>query len=149
MTPSQLKTAILALQKEIGPRAEIYVSLNTASWRSDEGSLFASVYPRGLSSSEEMAFQVSADEGEDLLKKLRDGWAQHSARHRAELIRKMALRIINITAENGECTDAALRGEVFTEADVRLYGDDACEEANRIAARGPFSIITIRGANAA
>jgi hypothetical protein len=55
----------------------------------------------------------------------------------------MALRIITITADQGACTDSALRmtGD-FTDAEIAAYGAAACEEANRMADAGPFSITT-------
>jgi hypothetical protein len=151
MTPERFHSEIVKLQREIGLRAEIFVSFDTTYFNkaTAENILNASVYPRGMGGKEECAFRSTARNFEDLLEKIETKWAECSARHRAEIIRKMALRIINLTAEHGECTDAALRGDVFSAGDISMYGVEACEEANRIAAKGPFSIIAIKGANAA
>lgn len=67
--------------------------------------------------------------------------------HDATAIRAMALKIIELTADHGECTDAALR-QHFDAGDVARLGDRAAADANEIAAGGPFAIVALGGSNA-
>jgi hypothetical protein len=60
--------------------------------------------------------------------------------HRQER-RKMALLIMQKTLEFGVCTDAALRGEGFCQEQIDLLGQEACAEAESLAAGGPFFIM--------
>mgnify|MGYP005816996013 CR=1 FL=1 len=148
MTPYEYRDAVKALLCKVGLRAEIYTSFN------DEGPLYhASLYPRGIagsSSRDDGYLRVEDDTFEGLFGKLSDAWSGYEGRHRDQVIRKMALLIIRITADLGECTDAALRqsGE-FDVGQIAAYGEDACRDANDIAGRGPFSITRKRGANGA
>jgi hypothetical protein len=117
----------------------------------DGGILFhASLFSRGIGGvGGSQDFRVDGDTFAELHNALTTKWAEYEAKHRAETIRRMALAIIRITAELGECTDAALRncGE-FDPGQIKSYGEQACNDANDIAGRGPFSIIVKGGANA-
>lgn len=144
MTPKEFKVAITALAKEIGPRAELWASIGIEG----DHPLTASVYPTGMCGSAGCAFRVEADDFDELIVTLRTKWAEHKDRYHAEMVRKMALEIIRLTAEHGECTDAALRA-VFNPGDVAFFGPDAIADANKIASNGPFSITAVKGANAA
>lgn len=148
MSAEEYRTAIKGFLSTVGIRAEAYTSLNEA------GPLFhVSFYPQGIARSsirsDDNYLRVEGDTFSELYQKLTDGWAEYEARYKTQTIRKMALAIIRITADLGECTDAALRncGE-FDSAQVARYGAQACADANEIADKGPFSIITIGGANA-
>lgn len=134
--------ATTQLQAKIGLFARI-----TASLHEDAPLLWATVYPRGLG--KDPAFYVRGDTFAETLQALKDKWAEFEADHKARTIRKMALAIIRITAELGECTDAALRncGE-FDVGQIKQYGAQACADADDIAGRGPFSILIMGGANA-
>lgn len=140
----EFRAGVLALRTEIGPRAEIYTSVN------DKGPTYcANVYCKGLTQSRgEMEFRVEANTFRDLLAGLQGKWSEHSDVHAQRTVRKMALAIIRITAELGECTDAALRncGE-FDPGQVRRFGAAACADANEIAGKGPFSIVVMGSAN--
>jgi hypothetical protein len=75
-------------------------------------------------------------------------WEEYRERFAQTVTRKMALAIIRLTDEFGECTDAALRDE-FDAGQVAAYSAEACALANTMAAKGPFTIIAVAGANAA
>src|SRR3546814_3527460 len=115
------------------------------------GKMFtAALYPDGIGAGRSRnRLAAKADTLEDLLARLRALWNEAGARHRAARIRSMALAIIRITAEQGTCTDAALRAGDFTAEEVARYGADAGEAADEIASNGPFSIVSIAGPNAA
>lgn len=143
MTPREFSKACDGLIRMIGPRAEIWTSI----LRGSKGSLQSSVYtnwPHG-----DPAFRIEADSFADLFPQIEAKWVAYKETHRAKTIRRLALEIIRITAELGECTDAALRGVYgFSDADVTELGSQACEDANVIAGNGPFKIVANGGANA-
>jgi hypothetical protein len=144
MTGLEYRKAVAEFASTVGPKAECYTSLN------EHGPLFhVSLYSSGITQRVGGYFRVNGDTWSELFKALTDKWAEYEAQHRAETIRKMALAIIRITAELGECTDAALRncGE-FDPGQVNAYGEKACADANEIAGKGPFSIVVMGGANA-
>jgi hypothetical protein len=138
------RAGVARLTAEAGRKAEVFTSVN------DSGKCFrARLYANGICGSTDMDFSVEGDTLAELLCKLQEKWAQYSATHRARTTRKMALAIIRLTAELGECTDAALRncGE-FDHTQVTDLGEAACNDANEIAGKGPFTIVAIGGANA-
>ena len=143
MTAHEYRAATKALTELIGPVAEVWTYMNSS------GPLFrACLYSRGVGRGD-YDFSVQGDTLSDVHKSVTDKWAEYSEAHRARTIRKMALAIISITAELGECTDAALRncGE-FDPGQISAYGEQACNDANEIAGKGPFSIVAMGGANA-
>lgn len=143
MTVTEYRASTLALAKSVGPGAQIWTYLQSS------GPLFtATFYSRGVGYGD-AEFAVTGDTLGDLYKSLADKWGEYGEAHRTRTIRKMALAIIRITAELGECTDAALRncGE-FDHAQIKAYGEQACNDANDIAGKGPFSIVVMGGANA-
>ena len=144
MTPLQYRESLYDLMKIIGPKAECYTSLN------ENGPLFhVALYANGITSRNTDGYlRVEADTFSDLLTKVKAAWSDYETRHRSTMIRKMALAIIRITADLGQCTDAALRncGE-FDLMEVKRYGELACVEANELAGKGPFHIVSIGAAN--
>jgi hypothetical protein len=144
MTARDYSEATLKLARSIGPGAQIWTYLHSGS-----SHIFnATMYSRGVGYGD-AEFSVTGNEFGELYKSLADKWAEYGEAHRARTIRKMALAIIRITAELGECTDAALRncGE-FDPGQINAYGEQACTDANEIAGKGPFSIVVKGGANA-
>lgn len=145
-SPAELNAQLAAFKVEMGansPNISVHLDDDLSSTPISVG-LYTN-WPRG-----DCEFRLSLSEWSEVMPALREKWAAHRAKYNAELIRKIALAIIEITAVNGECTDAALRGTYrFTDEQVRKFGADAVAKANEMAANGPFSIITQRGANAA
>lgn len=143
---AEFRNSYMALAVEIGPKAIIHPSFN------DHGKMFwASIYPYGITGSsfkEDGYLRVEADTLSELIEKLRSEWGKFSETHNARVVRKMALAIIRITAELGECTDAALRNE-FDAGQVNRFGERACADANEMAGKGPFAIVVRGGANGA
>lgn len=144
ITPRDYEKAIRSFQSKIGPRANVSTFINSG----ENGPLYAAVYPTG-NYSKGAVFSVHAETFSELLAAVTAKWAEYEEAHRVRTIRKMALAIIRITAELGECTDAALRncGE-FDPGQISAYGEQACADANDIAGKGPFSIVVMGGANA-
>ena len=142
MTPAQINAYRRAFEKFIGPHATVFISFND-EWRKEALHI---VYPDGMTHN--LAFTVYADTFEELLARARSTWDEFKDEHEGRTIRRMALEIIKITAAQGECSDAALRIE-FSAEDVAKYGKQACADANDIAGRGPFEIVSVAKSNAA
>ena len=145
MTPAEVKAELVALKAEMGSRANASASIDASPHRGRQN-IFLHAYPHGYAGK---SISVWADDWADGLRQLRAIWEEAAERLRAEHVRKMALAIIRITAEQGVCTNAALRADEFNDDDVERYGTAAVEDANGIAANGPFSITRLAGANAA
>lgn len=144
MNPTEIRERLKTLAGNLGERGRVWVSVDSGgSCLPVSGSVYTN-WPNSDS-----VFRVEAETWPELLDLLDQRWTEYSEEHTRRMIQKMALEIIRITAEQGECTDAALRGFTFTAADVEAFGRDACSKADEMANNGPFSIITLAKANAA
>ena len=141
LTHAAASEAFAALSKTFTAKCDIYVALSLPS---EVGSLRASVYPQSIVG--KVLLTARGDTYRELIADCEERWAIHSDLHASTTIREMALSIIAITADQGECSDAALRAK-FDAADVDRYGDHACAEASSMASNGPFSIVKLSGAN--
>lgn len=146
MTPKEIYEAVKALREEIGPKAVVSLDIGGNDFHDDKP-IWAYCKPVGHGV-ESPTISEWVEDWSDGLEIIRTRWAEMSERAHAETIKKMALAIIRITAEQGECTDAALRAE-FHAADCERHGDAACEMANEMASNGPFLVRKLIGANAA
>lgn len=79
---------------------------------------------------------------------VRAEFIKQKADRERETIKLAALAIIEITYAQGECTDAALRGSMDRSITDEIIAS-AVEMANEMAEGGPFSVVEVRGANAA
>lgn len=148
MTPAEIRTALDALKGEIGPKADITMSICARDqFESGSQPIRASVYPFGMVNSKGW-FAIKSETFEGAISELRTKWTAYSDEHRSQTTKNMALAIIRLTTEVGECSDAALRQE-FDAASIARWGDDACKFADEMAGKGPFRIKRKRGANAA
>lgn len=144
-TISEIQAGCRALAEKVGPKS--YVTLSITS-----GSTVASLYTKGfVRDPDDMgSFEVFAHNFTDpaaALQELEEKWLAERKARSDRIVEQMALSIIRLTAEFGECTDAALRAEYGQ--DVAELGAEALERANSMAANGPFSIRTTQSANAA
>lgn len=144
MTPHEIVTAIKALEQKVGPKSQVYVSLRACG-------LSASLYSKGICQERDdvSAIGVNADGSDfaEILTALEANWLAAKAGRNERIIEKMALEIIRLTAEFGQCTDAALRAEFG--ADVADLSGLATVKANEMAQNGPFEVVVMRSANAA
>lgn len=60
---------------------------------------------------------------------------------RNTLIRKMALAIIELTDEHGECSAIRLKGKDFSAADIAAHHQAACVRAGEMAMGAPFAVL--------
>ena len=136
MELAQINEAVVALSDKIGKRADAYFS-------ADRYGCSISIYARGIGNGH-ADIRVRSEPGDTfatLLARAEAAWDEHSGQYRRELIRRMALAIIEITASQGRCSDAALRMR-FSRDDIAALGSEAVADANSIAANGPFDIAT-------
>lgn len=145
MTPIEIRNALDALAAEIGPKA--YISLDIKCGSSYPEPISGWLYPDGITGNG-ISIRVGAYDYAEALRKLEAAWVEKRALRDKGTVRKMALAIIEISTDQGECSDAALRGAGFSQREIDAMGALACAEATRLAAGGPFSIIATRGANA-
>lgn len=132
MTPQEIHDDLKALCAEIGPKATAHVGL------SGTYTLHCSVQPDGYNGKVRLAADVK--DWADIIPALRAAWEEHRDLHASNTIRGMALAVIRLTAEHGECTDQALRVE-FTQQDIDRYGEQSADLATEMGGKGPFKII--------
>lgn len=142
MTPREIQQALQAIRDGIGDQCYAAIDINAYG-----DPLTACIYPDGITN--ECRLRVRGSEFPEILQKLRDGWAEYKVRHAQQRMREMALAIIRITADQGACSDAALRADRFSQTDIDSYGAEACAKADEMAANGPFKIARLARANAA
>jgi hypothetical protein len=143
MTPKQFMAEVTAFAREIGSSAMVSTTITSGAKRALSASVYA-CWPRDYNA----AFSIEADDFPEMLAALKEKWASHYADYSKQTIHKMALAVISITSITGSCSDAALR-EKFTAEQIVAFSASAVEHANLIAANGPFSIVTVAGANGA
>lgn len=134
MTPTEIQKRLSKLAADIGNKARVSLSV-THSNRHPVSAVLYTDFPN------DPIIRVTSDEWADAVEKLERGWAEFQARHDHEMTQRMAVAIIRETDEIGECTDAALRCGQFSASDISKYGEAACQKANEMAGKGPFSIV--------
>ena len=134
MTVAEVQAELAELAKEFGPKAEFFSNVYA-------GLIVLFVYPDGITSDRIIRASSSADDFAPLFVELRAKWAASRERYDAETIRNMAMEIIRITADRGQCDAFALRAGKFSQHDIDAYGERAVVDANAIAAGGPFAIV--------
>jgi hypothetical protein len=144
MTPVEIKTALADICAEGSKNAYISVSIAVSGTR-DDSEVVASFYPDDLTGGH--CISARGEGFEEAIARLRVKWDTAKDLADKKIIRKMALAIIEVTGDQGECSDAALRGAGFHQPQIDRIGFLACAEATRLAARGPFSIVSTVGAN--
>jgi len=137
----EFQKEVEALRNEIGGAATIYTSIST--W---EMGASASIYPLGMT--RDVAARAAAATFDELIIKLRSEWVKVREEYDRKQTRLLAVAIIELTADQGECAEPALRGRGFPQADIDRLGEKASEEATRLSTLGPFTIVKTAGRNA-
>ncbi len=145
LTHAEARDAFKTFARSIGPRCDKSIGLETSSWDKLPEALSATFWIDGITGNGQR-FVVRAGTYRDLLAAAEAEWADRSDLHAITVTREMALAIIAITADQGECSDAALRA-TFDAADIKRFGEQACAQATEMASNGPFSIVSLSGAN--
>jgi hypothetical protein len=146
MTPQEIQAAVKALRDEIGPKCELSLYVNGKNALKP---IDGHCRPRGYGADSPFISTGCHEGWLDALDDCRQQWLAMKADIEKDVLRRMALAIIRITADTGACTNAALRADDFTEQDIAEFGDAACQQADEMASNGPFTIAVLQGANAA
>ena len=146
MTPVEIRDALKVFTDECGRHGYASVNVTVSDDYTNEV-VGATLYPDGVGGTKH-AIRATGEDFAEALSNLRLKWDAAKDLLDKNTVRKMALAIIEITGDQGECSDAALRGAGFYQHQIRRMGATACAEATRLAAGGPFSIVTMAGANA-
>jgi len=144
MNVDQIQDRLQSLSKRLGRKAYIDFTIRP-------GGVNACVYTQGIGAraDDPLAFRVGVA-GSDpaaVLADLEASWLAEATKRQGRVVEDMALEIIRLTAELGECTDAGLRMR-FGDA-VATFADVAAARATEMAANGPFSVRRVAAANAA
>lgn len=132
-----------ALCVSIGPDANAAVMMMAGSYHRN-ADLSVSLEPKGFQGKVRLSAKV--DSLEEVVPAITAAWEEHKELHAANTTKAMAIAVIRLTTELGECTDAALRCE-FTAQEITDYGNAAADLATEMGGRGPFRIVHLTGAN--
>lgn len=133
------------LEEEVGDRAEVSLTISGKRGRIFPEPVRVALYPQGMANTRLVAAGQTVT---GTLAEVRNQWLAKAAAIREATLRKMALEIVRLTDELGECTDAALR-QKFGVQDVEQLAEEAVERANRMAGKGPFTVRRMGGDNGA
>lgn len=136
MSPTEAKTFCIDFSKSIGPRGKVWISISESH---EEKPLTFCVYdnwPR-----DDGKIHGLADTFEDAVEQITKLWQANRDKIEDENVKALALEIISTTDRKGSCSEADLRLLYrFNTDDIARLGEKACEVANRMAGRGPFTI---------
>lgn len=145
MTPIEARKFCREFEAVIGGRAKVWMSI---SGKQHEAALDVLIYTQWPGREADIRF--TADDFDEACARVRSEWDKHKADITADKIKRLAIEIIKITDAKGVCMEADLRClYYFSDADVSELGAAAVEAANRMAGRGPFSIVKTPGGNGA
>ncbi|KLK91392.1 hypothetical protein AA309_20025 [Microvirga vignae] len=141
MTPQEIKAQCRALADLVGPQAELTVWIDEGRHRPEQSgrTIGMSLYPNGITGRSEGTLYAYADTWEEAFANMRIQWDARAASFHKAKIRAMALKIIEITQDWEVCSEARLRA-FFDPGEIEQLGPLALEQANRMAANGPFTI---------
>lgn len=129
-----------AFRNEVGDGAEID-AVFIVGWCFNGNTFHCTLtVDRRVSCGDQVRFSRAHENIADFIPEARAWWNERKSKLNAEKIRRMALAVIEVTADKGECLPADLRARSFSDAEIKSFGTLACEEAQRLADAGPFSI---------
>lgn len=147
MTEQDISPAeiMAALKAQVGEKSYVSVNITLSEYAHSKPEMHGAVYPAGLCGGGQI--RVEADTWRDLIATMNAKWEEVRNTYENETRRRMALAIIETTYAIGECSDNALRGQGFTADEVKRLSATACELANSMAERGPFTVLTLDNSN--
>lgn len=146
LTPEQIASEVQRLKSLGGPSMYVgfHVSCGMYSTKADFG---LSVYPDDIVHSEtQKVFHGTFGEMIAAAEEFIRGYA---GVREAEIVRRMALVIIDITDRLGRCSDFNLKAEKFSATEIADYHIRACEAASRMSGNAPFTVVMSTKAAAA
>lgn len=113
------------------PDSDAYVGIsiqNTDRRYSERSPISVSVYPRGVGRSNPVYFR--AETFAEAIASAKTGIVDAARAEVEAIVRKMALSVIEITADNGECTERLLLSAGFDSSAIAAHHKAACDRAN-------------------
>lgn len=136
-TPAEVCAELTRLQKAVGtPNAHASIVLG------NYGSADVSLYASWCGSAKEE--KIGAFGGDTFSQMLQNAWIGLDAwrvTRKNDVIRRMALAIIELTDEHTECRQRDLERKGFSTADIAEYQERACARAGEIAGNAPFVVV--------
>ena len=121
------------ISKIIGQKSNVYANISP-----NVGCSIA-LYPLGICASQGERF--SGATWSEAFRKARKWALTGGVVYSNATIRRMALAVIEITDEHGECTVAALRRQKFDDVEIEAFKEDACQRANEMCQGRPFVVL--------
>lgn len=139
MTPKEIQEALKRIAKPFGVGVYGSVSISTFLLDPNEEVGASISYKVGY---ETKAVSVRAPNFDAAITAL-DIAATNALRTlHTTIVRKLALAIIDATADAGSCNAASLRLAGFSSIEIERFSAAACVDANEIASNGPFQIVS-------
>lgn len=145
MTPQEIRNAVDEIAKPFGPEAYVDVQIKAGGHWMGNTLISAQCFPYGVG--KDHCIRATGDTFEDALDELRSKIADDQQKIDTATVRKLALKIIELTMDLGECSISALRGAGFDQWKIKRFGAAACEQAGKMAAGAPFVILTANSNN--
>lgn len=136
MTAVELLAECQSIAAEIGPKAELYASVNTGRNRKIAS---IGIYPSGIGTyRHEWIYGATWHE---VLAGAREWATNHKQVNRNSIVRRMALAVIEITDEHGRCDAARLKAKDFGADEIKEFHEAACQRASEMCANAPFVVV--------
>lgn len=126
MHPNELRNLLGALVSPLGRKATAFAMVNVGEYSTGKVAVGVSTDGQGAT------IWGNADTWEAAIAEAREKVAQHLAERSSTIVRRMALTVIEISAEHGCCTEEALLKAGYSKDDVARHGLAACKEAARL-----------------
>lgn len=137
-TALELRNELRKIAALLKPKACLFMGVAVGEYSSPQPTL--SIYPNDIIDGGKHEFFKGSTFDEVLAAGMAWTKAYAPTPHNA-LIRRMALAIIEITDEHGECTSALLRAKTFSADEIKRHHAEACVRAGEMAGNAPFSVI--------
>ena len=145
MTPQEIRDAVDEIAKPFGPSAYVNIEIKAGGDWTGKGLIAANCYPYGVGRDHHV--HATGSTFKETLDELRAKIAADQSKIDVATTRKLALKIIELTMDLGECSISALRGAGFDEWKITRFGAAACEQAGKMAAGAPFVIVMANSNN--
>lgn len=136
MSVSDLLAECRALASQMGPKAEVRVGVMARYGGNDA---MVHIYPDGMARS--LGETAEGKSWPEAFAAAQVWISTHKQVRRNNIIRKMALAVISITDEFGECPEARLRAADFSRDEISEFHQVACARASEMCASAPFSVL--------
>jgi len=142
MTAQDLMTFQIALRKRLGDDAHVGFGLwERGKWNQQDPRNVVSVglYPDGIGGTEG-ATHIYVQTWPEAIAAADQWITNYKTTHRNDIVRRMALAIIELTDEHTRCDDAMLRRKKFSAGEIAEFHLAACARAGEMCGNAPFRV---------